>query len=308
MKNKITKALEFKGQYLKVLDQRYLPNKIKYKKLKEPIQFAYAIKCMIVRGAPLIGITAAYGFALAIKNGYKVKDTYDLLLSTRPTAYDLKCGLDYINSVTSDFIDRAKRYENKVTCACRDIGLKGVELIKKYDTVMTHCNAGFLATGQYGTALAPIYIGKSKIKRVIVSETRPRNQGYLTAWELNQYEIPNIVVADSACGMLMKETNLVIVGADRIAKNGDVANKIGTYMKAVLAKEHDVPFYVAAPFSTIDLNCETGEDIKIEYRDANELTKKFNALNPAFDVTPAKYIKGIITENGIISPEKVREL
>lgn len=351
-KNYVTVWMQDNAVY--TIDQRLLPYKFEIARLTTVNEIAAAIKDMLIRGAPAIGAMASYGMALCAINftGNDIDSFHmqldkdaSLLTSTRPTAYDLFHAVDAIkqkikhattieNASLDDArnlaIAAAKKYAEQSIQACKKIGEHGNELIKENDSILTHCNAGALATVDYGTALAPIRIAHHSGKKihVFVDETRPRCQGSkLTAWELAQEKIAHSVIADNAAGYFMKkgDVNIVITGADRIAANGDVANKIGTYEKAVLAKENEVPFYIAAPFSTIDLNTETGDDIKIEERSEQEVShinvwhegksadmriapieSKFR--NPAFDVTPAKYITGIITEAGIVKPSEVRKL
>ena len=331
------------------IDQRLLPYKFKIIKIKKIEEAAKAIKDMVIRGAPAIGGMAAYSMALSAINfkGNDIKPSQKnifndskLIKSTRPTAYDLFHAVDSIiykikgknnvNSAKAAAIKAAEEYIKHSIEACRKIGDFGNKIIKKNSNILTHCNAGALATVDYGTALAPIRIAHYNKKNihVFVSETRPRNQGSkLTAWELVQENIPHSIIADSAAGYFMKknEIDIVITGADRIAANGDTANKIGTYEKAVLAKENGIPFYIAAPFSTIDPKKKTGNEIPIEERDQDEVNfvtalhdgkfikiratpEQSNARNPAFDVTPAKYITGIITEKGIIKPSELKNL
>ncbi len=326
-----------KGKIISMINQLLLPHKFEIVDLKTTGETAYAIKTMIVRGAPAIGATAAFGLAQAamLFNGNKnkfldyIKESYKILLETRPTAYDLKDGLDFVFKAIKNNKDPykvAQQYANKSVENTKKIGEFGNKLIKNNYKILTHCNAGALATVDYGTALAPIrtahYSGKKIF--VFVDETRPRLQGArLTAFEMAEEKIPHAIIADNAAGYYMrkKEINICIVGADRIAVNGDVANKIGTYEKAVLAKENNIPFYVAAPTSTIDLECINGDKIPIEERDEDEVhlvqgtdnneikkvrisPKQSKALNPAFDITPAKYISGIITEKGVIKANK----
>lgn len=273
---------------------------------------AFAIKEMVVRGAPAIGAAAAYGMALGEKNP---EASADLLRSTRPTAYDLFYAVEYmleaINQKKNTF-DASSAYVESIIDRCKRIGEHGEKLIKNNMRILTHCNAGALATVDYGTALAPIRFAHAKQREifVLVDETRPRLQGLLTAWELYQEGIPYTLIADNAAGYYMEknEVDLVIVGADRIARNGDVANKIGTYEKAVLAKENNIPFYVAAPQSTFDSKLGNGKQIIIEERKRQELTEIngktimpewVRVKNPTFDVTPQKYVTGYITETGI---------
>ncbi|MCD6147613.1 MAG: S-methyl-5-thioribose-1-phosphate isomerase [Thermoplasmata archaeon] len=289
---------------LKLIDQRKLPFQLKIFEASSVEKVAYAIKKMVVRGAPAIGCAAAYGMALAEDKEKAAR----MLKRTRPTAHDLFYAVDYMTE-NEGRIEAAHRYVEDIVEKCRKIGEIGEKLIKHGSRILTHCNAGALATVDWGTALAPIRMAKDKEIFVWVDETRPRLQGLLTSWELKQEGIKHAVIADNAAGYFMKEgeVDMVIVGADRIASNYDVANKIGTYEKAVLAKENGIPFYVAAPISTFDESISDGKKIKIEERDAEEVTKIFDYLppeirNPAFDITPAEYITGIITEKGIIKP------
>ncbi|MBN1280416.1 MAG: S-methyl-5-thioribose-1-phosphate isomerase [Candidatus Thermoplasmatota archaeon] len=299
---------------IKFLDQRKLPFSVEVYTATTVEDVAYAIREMVVRGAPAIGAAAAYGMALGAAQPQK---SAQLLCSTRPTAHDLfyavESMLTEIERGTNVF-DAASAYVEDIVARCRQIGLHGATLIKKNMTILTHCNAGALATVDYGTALAPLRIAHQQGKQLFVyaDETRPRLQGILTAWELHQEGIPHAVIADNAAGYFMRnnQVNLVIVGADRIAQNGDVANKIGTYEKAVLAKDNGIPFYVAAPVSTFDPTITTGTEIVIEERHCEELTTCaghvimpdwVSVKNPAFDVTPASYITGYITEEGIRS-------
>ncbi|RLF49191.1 MAG: S-methyl-5-thioribose-1-phosphate isomerase [Thermoplasmata archaeon] len=289
---------------LKLIDQRKLPFQLKIFEASSVEKVAYAIKKMVVRGAPAIGCAAAYGMALAEDKEKAAR----MLKRTRPTAHDLFYAVDYMTE-NEGRIEAAHRYVEDIVEKCRKIGEIGEKLIKHGSRILTHCNAGALATVDWGTALAPIRMAKDREIFVWVDETRPRLQGLLTSWELKQEGIKHAVIADNAAGYFMREgeVDMVIVGADRIASNHDVANKIGTYEKAVLAKENGIPFYVAAPISTFDESISDGKKIKIEERDAEEVTKIFDYIppeirNPAFDVTPAEYITGIITEEGIIKP------
>ncbi len=330
-----------------LINQQLLPHKFEIYKCKNHIDTANAIKTMIVRGAPAIGATGAFGIAQAALefkgnnlNDFKehIEKAEKLLKSTRPTANDLFYAIDFlkknilknfnIETAKKDAVKYANEYADWNAELCRQIGEYGNELIKQNQNILTHCNAGALACVDFGTALSPIRIAHYNKKNIFVyvDETRPRNQGAsLTAWELAQEKISHAIIADNAAGFFMKQgkIGMVIVGADRIAMNGDVANKIGTYEKAVLAKENNVPFYVAAPLSTFDANSKTGDDIPIEERseeevlyisgiDENKKIRKVRiapeeskAQNPAFDVTPAKYITGIITEKGIIKPDEL---
>jgi translation initiation factor eIF-2B subunit alpha/methylthioribose-1-phosphate isomerase len=307
------RSLWLEDNQVKFIDQRKLPYKFEIFTAKTVDEIAFAIKDMVVRGAPAIGAAAAYGIALGKKD---LKKSAEKLRATRPTANDLFFAIDYminkINDGENEF-DAATEYVENIILRCKKIGENGEKLIENGMRILTHCNAGALATVDYGTALAPLRFANKKGKKIFiyVDETRPRCQGLLTAWELKQEGIKHVVIVDNAAGHFMKkgDIDLVITGADRIAKNGDFANKIGTYEKAVLAKENNIPFYVAAPISTFDKKIENGNQIIIEERERNELTvinKKTimpewtMVKNPAFDVTPAKYVAGFITEEGVI--------
>jgi S-methyl-5-thioribose-1-phosphate isomerase len=309
---KDVRALWFEKNTIYFIDQRKLPYTLEYFTAKNVDECAYAIKEMVVRGAPAIGAAAVYGMVLGKNN---IKKTADVLRKTRPTAHDLFYAIDYmIDKIKNgkDALISANEYVEDIVDRCRKIGINGEPLIKNGMTILTHCNAGALATVDFGTALAPFYIAHRKGKKffVFADETRPRCQGLLTDWELEQEGIPHAVIADNAAGYFMKkgEIDMVITGADRIAKNGDFANKIGTYEKAVLAKENNIPFYVAAPISTFDKSIESGNEIIIEERSRDELAiinghkimpDYTKVKNPAFDVTPAKYVTGYITEEEI---------
>jgi translation initiation factor eIF-2B subunit alpha/methylthioribose-1-phosphate isomerase len=307
------KALWFEKNTVRFIDQRKLPYKFEIYTAKTVDDVAFAIKGMVVRGAPAIGAAAAYGMVLGKK---ELNETVKKLRRTRPTAHDLFYAIDYmvreINNGKNP-LDVANEYVEDMVDKCRKIGENGEKLIEDGMRVLTHCNAGALATVDYGTALAPIRLAHRNGKKlfVYVDETRPRCQGLLTSWELMHEGIEHAVIADNAAGYFMKkhEIDMVIVGADRIAKNGDFANKIGTYEKAVIAKENDISFYVAAPISTFDKNIEDGSHITIEERGRNELAEINGKIiipewttvkNPAFDVTPAKYVTGYITEDRIV--------
>ena len=304
------RSLWLEENEIKFIDQRKLPAKLEIFTARNVEEVAYAIKEMVVRGAPAIGCAAAYGMAIA----EDIKKAAEMLRKTRPTAHDLFHAINYMMGAVQqgeDAIKAAEGYVEKIVTSCKKIGEHGKKLIKHGYKILTHCNAGALACVDYGTALAPIRMAKELDIFVFVDETRPRLQGLLTAWELEQEGIEHAVIADNAAGYFMQrgEIDMVIVGADRIARNYDVANKIGTYEKAVVAKENDIPFYVAAPKSTFDLNIEKGAQIEIEERNMEEVFgiydyKPKNVRNPAFDVTPAKYIDAIITEEGIIWLEK----
>ena len=307
------KALWFEGNQIKFIDQRKLPYKVEIFTVKNVEECAFAIKDMVVRGAPAIGAAAVYGMVLGKDD---IEKTAEILRKTRPTAYDLFYAIDYmIEEIKNkkDPLSSANKYVEDIINRCRLIGEHGEKLIKDGMNILTHCNAGALATVDYGTALAPFYIAFRKGKKFFVyaDETRPRCQGLLTDWELEQEGIPHAVIADNAAGHFLKngDIDMVITGADRIAKNGDFANKIGTYEKAVVAYENNIPFYVAAPVSTFDNTIKDGDKIIIEERERKELAEiNSNKIypdytkvkNPAFDVTPKKYVKGYITEKGII--------
>ncbi len=306
------------------IDQRKLPHSIETYIANNYSEVAFAIKDMVVRGAPAIGAAAAYGMIL----GYYEKEperAAEMLKSTRPTAHDLFHAVDHmLKSIREgkDPVEAAENYVMRTLDACERIGRYGNDLIDDGMRILTHCNAGALATVDYGTALAPMRFAHRDGKRIFVwvDETRPRLQGAsLTAWELLNEGIEHAIIADNAAGHFMKrgKVDMVIVGADRIAKNGDFANKIGTYEKAVLARENKVPFYVAAPLSTFDLSIDSGDDIVIEERSEDEVLyaqdcriapQGSNARNPAFDVTPAKYVRGFITEKGVIKPKDIWKL
>jgi methylthioribose-1-phosphate isomerase len=306
------RALWFDNNILYMLDQRKLPNDIEIFAAKAVSDVASAIKTMVIRGAPAIGAAAVYGMVIGKK---EYKKTAEILRKTRPTAHDLFYAIDYmIDAIENndDLVIAADAYVEDIINRCRKIGEQGDKLLKNVMKILTHCNAGALATVDYGTALAPFRIAHRKGKNIFVfaDETRPRLQGLLTSWELEQEGINHAVIADNAAGYFMKngDIDMVITGADRIAKNGDFANKIGTYEKAVLAKENNIPFYVAAPISTFDTTIATGEEIVIEQRSDVELKsyqncpimrKETPVRNPAFDVTPHRYLTGIITEEGI---------
>lgn len=323
----------FEQDRVRMIDQNKIPHEFELQEYSTYLEVARAIREMTVRGAPAIGAAGAFGMALAAlaapdkKFRSYLRAARDELISTRPTAVDLSIGVQYVYETALKFIPdlpharqvavlAAQEFANKSAEDCLKLGRIGAELIKDGARILTHCNAGALATVDYGTALSVIRQAHKQNKNIFVyvSETRPRLQGSrLTAFELEQEGIPHAIIADSATGFYFwkKEIDLVITGADRICLNGDIANKIGTYEKAVLAHVHKVPFYVAAPGSTFDLSCAKGEDIPIESRDEDEI-KRFDdsylanpgspALNPSFDITPAGYITGIITPKGVFSP------
>jgi len=314
------------GDALVVLDQTCLPGEVSYVRLSTLEQAAEAIRVMRVRGAPLIGATAAYGVALALQDGIELAGAIDQLASTRPTAVNLRWALERMGRRLAELTgpqlvatawQEARAIADEDRAANQAIGRHGLDLLRAMASLplrlMTHCNAGWLATVAHGTALAPVYAAQAAglDVQVWVSETRPRNQGLLTAWELAQAGIAHTLIADNAAGLLMMQgrVDLVIVGADRIAANGDTANKVGTYLKALAARAHGIPFYVAAPVSTIDFDCPDGRRIPIEERAAAELAAgAVPVANPAFDVTPAGLITGIITEQGVIAADRLGTL
>ncbi len=335
------RTIWFENNILKIIDQTKLPHQFVIKELKTVNDAINAIKVMEVRGAPLIGGTAAYGLALAVQENNDtefIKKSAKELIQSRPTAINLKWAIDRmikkLTGINSDKLLSIALNEAKEICDedekfCENIGINGLKVIeeiynKKQDTVniLTHCNAGWLATINWGTATSPIYHAHKKgiPIHVWVDETRPRNQGAnLTSYELNEEEISNTIIADNTGGILMQrgEVDMCIVGTDRTLSNGDVCNKIGTYLKALAAHDNNVPFYVALPSSTIDWDIKDAKDIPIEERNSEELShvegidennqikkvliypKKSKAMNLAFDVTPAKYVTGLITERGI---------
>ena len=341
IKGKEHRTIWFENNVVKIIDQTKLPHKFVIKDLKKLKEAINAIKTMEVRGAPLIGATAAYGLVLAILENNDqsfLKKSATELINSRPTAINLKWAVERmmnkISGLNSDkILDIAINEANDI-CEedikfCKNIGLNGLKIIekiynKKKDTVniLTHCNAGWLATINWGTATSPIYLAHKKGIPVHVwaDETRPRNQGAnLTSYELNEEGIKNTIIADNTGGILMQrgQVDMCIVGTDRTLSNGDVCNKVGTYLKALAAKDNNVPFYVALPSSTIDWKIKNSKDIPIEERSIEELSKiegvdedgkitkvqiypnKSKAMNLAFDVTPAKYITGLITEKGV---------
>ena len=328
------KTVEWKGNSVIMIDQTKLPNSLEYVTYTDYNQVADAIRTLVVRGAPAIGVSGAFGLALAaLQSNAKEKDQLiqdleiakKILFETRPTAVNLAWGLEKIMSVTkagetvdqirTSVIETAKQMAEDDIQINMSIGKKGSELFSENDTIMTHCNAGALATVGYGTALGVIRATKDSGKniKVIATETRPIQQGSrLTAFELKHDGIDVTLIPDTAVGYTMANglVNGVIVGADRILRTGHVFNKIGTYQVATMAKQHNIPFYVAAPLSTFDLESKP-KDVIIEQRNASEVTgigdKKtapdgIDVINPAFDMTPPELISGIITENGIVKP------
>ncbi|NBB84327.1 MAG: S-methyl-5-thioribose-1-phosphate isomerase, partial [Alphaproteobacteria bacterium] len=300
-------------------DQRQLPGSIVWLDCRDVQSVREAIKQLSVRGAPAIGIAAAYGCVIGAQRGEFARATAHLATS-RPTAVNLFWAIDRMASLSTDdpaaLLAEARRIHDEDRAMCRAIGEHGLALMPDGGAVITHCNAGALATGGIGTATAPMYLAQEAGRRlrVFADETRPLLQGArLTAWELGQAGLDVTVLCDNTAGQVMREgrIDLVITGADRVAANGDAANKIGTYALAVLARHHGIPFYVAAPSSTFDRSLESGALIPIEQRHAEEVTRGFgrrtapdqvNVYNPAFDVTPADLIAGIITERGLIRP------
>jgi methylthioribose-1-phosphate isomerase len=317
-KAKAVEPIRWRGDRLELLDQRLLPGKTVYVTCRSAGQVAKAIRDMVVRGAPAIGCAAAFGVVLG-KGSPKADE---VLRQSRPTAVNLFWALDRMKRA-QDLEAEAKAIYEEDLAANRAMGDLGAKLIPERARIMTHCNAGALATAGYGTALGVVRSAKGKKVSVIACETRPYLQGArLTAWECVQEGIPCTLITDSMAGHMMSrgEVDVVVVGADRIAANGDVANKIGTYALAVLAKRHDVPFYVAAPVSSFDPAIPDGSRIPIEERSADEVTgyrnlrwapKGVRVRNPAFDVTPAELVTGIICEKGVVlnpDREAIRKL
>lgn len=324
------------GWSVHIFDQRSLPWKLDIVELQTSEQAALAIKEMWTRGAPLLAMTGAYGLALALREGKDLEAAYQALLATRPTAINLKWALDQVKDAVLPLQGQARveAAYKRASALCdedvainRAIGEHGLPLIRAAHqknpgrpvNILTHCNAGWLATVDYGTATSPIYRAHDEgiPVHVWVDETRPRNQGaLLTAYELSEHGVPHTVIADNAGGLLMRQgkVDLCIVGCDRVTRNGDVCNKIGTYLKALAAQDNDVPFYVALPFTTFDASLESGADIPIEERSAEEVTHieglsdgkltkvkltQSKAANPAFDITPAKLVSAYVTEDGV---------
>lgn len=342
------KTLEWTDEGVMMIDQRLLPTEETYPVFRNYEEVAFAIKDMVVRGAPAIGVAAAMGVALGARDiqtndPEQFEQAFDQICqvigSTRPTAVNLFWAIERmrnlygslkeqnasLNEIRQRLIDEARLMHDEDVEANRSMGRFGAELIPDEATVLTHCNAGALATAGYGTALGVIRAAVEAGKKIAVfaDETRPFLQGArLTAWELQKDNIPVTLITDNMAGHFMKggKIDCVVVGADRIAANGDVANKIGTYSVAVLARENNIPFYVAAPISTLDLNIKSGEQIPIEERNELEVTHVkgnqlaptgINVANPAFDVTPNRYVAAIITDRGVARPpytESLRQL
>ncbi len=331
------------GWSVKIFDQRELPWKLKIVELTSAEQAATAIREMWTRGAPLLAMTGAYGLCMALRedsSNVSLEKNYKMLLETRPTAVNLKWALDKIRDVAKPLSGDARvkaAYKRGAEMCDEDveinkaIGQNGLKIIRdlakkkpgKTINILTHCNAGWLATVDYGTALAPIYLAHDEgiPVHVWVDETRPRNQGaLLTAYELAQHGVPHTVIVDNAGGHYMQngQVDFCIVGTDRVTRNGDVCNKIGTYLKALAAFDNNVPFYVALPYTTFDETLQSGADIPIEERNADEVTTigsqkitDSKAANPGFDVTPARLVTAYITEKGIIdkiesAPKRIR--
>jgi methylthioribose-1-phosphate isomerase len=337
MSDNVIRSIEWRGDHVRIIDQTYLPKREVYSDIYDMGRMWEAIKKLRIQGAPAIGIAAGYGFYMGIKElpessfqsfWVEVERVTDYLQGASPTAVNMEWALDRIKTTMQAYKDEpvskikevaletAKTIHAEDKRICKQIGENGVGLIQEGDKILTHGNTGSLATGQYGTAHSVIFHAHQAGKNieVWVNETRPLMQGArLTAWELKQAEIPMKLIIDSAGGSLMQQGSVdsVIIGAECIAANGDTANKIGTYPLAVLARENNIPFYVAAPLSTIDTELGGGDDIPIEERDAEEITffndsqiapKKTPAWNPAFDVTPHSYINAFVTEKGVIEP------
>lgn len=335
IEGKSYRTVWFENNTLYLINQPQLPHRFEIVSYTDFREAARAIRDMVVRGAPAIGATGAYAMALAVIRGNDPDEARRIIGEARPTAQDLFYGIDRIYDAVSagkDPVKEADRVAEEYIAASEKIGEYGADLIKEGMRINTHCNAGWLATVDWGTALAPVYKAARQGKSLFVyaDETRPRCQGSrLTAYELAQEKIPHAVIADNAAGFFMARgmIDMVIVGSDRIARNGDIANKIGTYTSALAARANGIPFYVAAPFATMDGNCPGGEDIPIEERSEEEVSHMFGisektgeedrvriapvgspCRNPAFDVTPAELITGIITEKGIFDPAEIGRL
>jgi len=339
----VVKAIEWKGDSVLILDQRLLPLEVRYIECREHNAIADAIRTLAIRGAPAIGIASAMAVALAAlqqKASYfegfyrAIKRVMDTMIATRPTAVNIQWAMRRMDTLLQSnhqldierlkamVVEEALKIYQEDLEANKKIGEYGAQFIRDGASVLTHCNAGVLATGGYGTATAPMLNAKKQGKRfrVYADETRPVLQGArLTAWELMQNGIDVTLITDNSAGWLMRQglIDLVIVGADRTTLNGDVANKIGTYTVAVLSKEHGIPFYVAAPTSSIDFNMASGDRIPIEQRSPEEVTtiqgvriapEGVKALNFAFDVTPSRYVTAFLTEKGVFRPEELKGL
>jgi methylthioribose-1-phosphate isomerase len=297
--------LEEDGPAVVLLDQRRLPHEVAEVRCMSAAEVAEAIRTMVVRGAPAIGVAAAYGMALAALRGDDLVEAERVLAASRPTAVNLPWALATMRDEPTP--QRARTLHEEEVERCRRMARHASELFRPGTRALTHCNAGGLATAGYGSAVGALRAAADRglLDHVLVDETRPLLQGArLTAWELEQAGVPHAVIADAAAGSLMArgEVDLVVTGADRIAANGDTANKIGTYSLAVLAAHHRIPFYVVAPSSTLDRETPDGAGIPIEERDPAEVSDRFPARNPAFDVTPATLIAAIVTEEGVHRP------
>jgi methylthioribose-1-phosphate isomerase len=334
----LVSTVHWEDEAVVMIDQRLLPHEETYLRCRDHLAVAEAIRGMAIRGAPAIGVAAAFGVAIGVRRSRAEGDELrreldaicDDLAATRPTAVNLFWAIERMKrrfgdgggDVRAGLLDEAEKIRVEDIAACRRMGDLGAELLPDAARVLTHCNAGALATAGYGTALGVIRSAATlkKVEQVYADETRPYLQGArLTAWELKQDGIPTTLIADNMAGHLLSrgDINCVVVGSDRIAANGDVANKIGTYGVAVLAKENGVPFYVAAPTSTIDLETPTGAGIPIEERDPEEVTHHGGKLlapegiavrNPAFDVTPHRFVTAIVCEAGVARPPYVESL
>jgi methylthioribose-1-phosphate isomerase len=339
----MVRTIEWIDNKVRILDQSKLPHEVVYIECTDHEIVADTIKTLKIRGAPAIGIAAAMGVALSARDieassfsGFmqSLEPIMQTMLATRPTAVNIRWAMDRFRKLLADkrqdgidtlkvlLIEEAKKILEEDIEVNKAIGVWGAQFLRDGDTVLTHCNAGSLATGGYGTATAPILVAREMGRevRVMADETRPVLQGArLTAWELMQVGVPVTLITDNSAGALMRrgDIDLCIVGTDRTVRNGDVANKIGTYSVAVLAREHNIPFYVAAPLSSIDFSISSGEMIPIEERSSEEVTRINNhkiapdgvkVINMAFDVTPAKYITAIITEKGPFLPQDLKNL
>jgi methylthioribose-1-phosphate isomerase len=290
------------GPRVVLLDQRRLPDEAIDLECRTPAEVAEAIRTLAIRGAPAIGVAAAYGVALAVERGEDLEAAAETLAASRPTAVNLAWAIEQMRADPTP--ERARALHGEEVDRCRRMAAHAAELFAPGTRALTHCNAGGLATAGYGSAVGSLRAAweRGLLEHVFVDETRPLLQGSrLTAFELEALGIPHVVIADSAAASLMAagEVDCVVTGADRIAANGDTANKIGTYGLAVLGAHHGIPLYVVAPTSTVDLDTPTGADIPIEERDPAEITSRFPARNPAFDVTPAELVAAIVTEHGI---------
>jgi methylthioribose-1-phosphate isomerase len=303
--------LEEDGPHVVLLDQRRLPDEEVDLVCTTAAEVAEAIRTLAVRGAPAIGVAAAYGLALTALRGDDLEEAARELASSRPTAVNLFWALEQMRADPTP--ERARALHREEVDRCRRMSAHAAELFGPGTRALTHCNAGGLATGGYGSAVGALRAAweRGLLASVLVDETRPLLQGArLTAWELETVGIPHAVIADSAAASMMArgEVDVIVTGADRIAANGDTANKIGTYSLAVLAAHHGLPLYIVAPSSTIDLATATGDGIPIEERDGAEISTRFTARNPAFDVTPAALIAAIVTENGVHRPPYAESL